>query len=98
MVTPAAIDTRTCLSASTGLISARTVETYCGLTAMKTMSEDWTTCCDEVGGERQRERVEVEKGAGQHQRCDDGEKLNVFFSSLSRTLSRFLACSLSLYR
>ena len=88
MVTPAAIDTRTCLSASTGLISARTVETYCGLTAMKTMSEDWTTCCDEVGGETQRERVEVEKGAGQHRRCDDGEKLNVFFLfPLSHSLS-----------
>ena len=44
MDTPAAIETKTCLSASTGLISVRTVETYCGLTAMKTMSEDWTTC------------------------------------------------------
>ena len=44
MVTPAAIDTSTCLSARTGRISAITVETYCGLTAMKTMSEDWTTC------------------------------------------------------
>lgn len=55
--TPAAMETKTCLSASTGLISARTVETYCGLTAMKMMSEDWTTCFyDEVWTEEKRRK------------------------------------------